>query len=99
TRALHAVVGQHTVPGLPAVLGQRDRGGRRRDVRDAALVEDRHRRLGLAGEGGADDADDLVADRLLGLVGRLRRVALGVILDQLDLLGAGLGVVLLDGQL
>src|SRR6266566_4335225 len=95
--ALDPVSGQDPVPELPALLRERHVGGRGGDAGDLALLQDGADLLRLAGERGADQADDLVlVDGLLGQRRRLLRSGLTVVGDQLDLgLRAG-RVVLVD---
>ena len=99
-RALHTVVGQAAEERLPALLGQRDVGGRCGGRDQAGLVEHPTGGLGLAGERRADQADgERVVDDLRCDRGRLLRITLGVEGLQLDL-AAGVGrVVLVDGEL
>src|SRR6266508_629510 len=100
TRPLVVVVRHDAVPEGPAVLRQTGVGGRRRDARDLALLQDRPYGLRLTGERRADETDDLVgADRLLHQRRRLVRLALAVVLDELDLHLRVLVVVLLDREL
>ena len=68
-------------------------------VDEAGLVERRVGGLGLTGEGGADDADDLlVVDGLLGQRRRLRRVTLRVVVLEGDLAVGVLLVVVVEGE-
>jgi hypothetical protein len=99
--AERVVVGQQAERGLEALRGQLRVGGRRRDVRDAALVVDRRRRDRRAGVQVADDTGDLGVAQLLRSGGALLRIGRVIFGDQLelDLLAAdrhALGVEVVD---
>ena len=96
---LGGVVAENAEEGLPAVVGELRVGGRRRDRDEAGLVERRVGGLGLTGESGADDADDLlVVDGLLGQGRSLRRVTLRVVVLEGDLAVRVLLVVVVEGE-
>src|SRR4029079_17096913 len=91
--ALHVVVGEDAVEGLPAVRRQRRVRGRRGDGGEASRRERRAGVLRLAREGRTDDADDvLLVDELLGQGRGLSRVTLRVLGLELDLAVGVLGV-------
>src|SRR5213076_316952 len=76
--ALLTVVADDAVPVRPPVGRQAGVRRRRCHVDDLTLLEDRVGHLGLAREGGPHHGDGLVADDLLGELGRLGRITLGL---------------------